>query len=126
MLAVWPIQRSPTLVVSAGTALTADAIADGGRHLGGLILPGRAMLASLVTPAARLVGDRPQGLDGPGLLGGVIDRAWAQLAAHSSTSPRLILTGGDAPTIAAHVSADAELVPDLVLKGLAVITATDS
>jgi hypothetical protein len=31
MLAVWPIQRSPTLVVSAGTALTADAIADGGR-----------------------------------------------------------------------------------------------
>jgi type III pantothenate kinase len=44
LVAAWNRHRAPCVVVLAGTALTVDALSSKGEFLGGLILPGRAMM----------------------------------------------------------------------------------
>ena len=56
--------RSPVCVADAGTALTIDALASDGRHLGGLILPGialqrTALLASTADIAHMMLATAP-------------------------------------------------------------------
>lgn len=128
LIAAWRSAERPTLVVNAGTALTLDAIDGTGRHRGGLILPGVQMMSELWAPwsgAAPLV---PAAL--PPLLPGdtvpfaeaaLGERVLATFAAQLDAEPRLIVTGGDARLLAAHLPATAEIVPDLVLTGLAIV-----
>jgi len=129
-------------VVSAGTAVTFDAVDHSGRHLGGLILPGdRLMIESLaantrqiglVAPAVRPV----SGVDLFGrstgeavahgtqlALASAIDRAVAQLGEALDAPPRLVLTGGDADRLARWLVTRAEVRADLVLMALAQIAA---
>ena len=126
----------PCLVVDAGSALTIDAMAAPGRHLGGWILPGLAMmvgaleartgdLAHFRRASAMRVSDgfptdtRSAMEEGARLAAlGAIAAAQAQLAQHAGAPPRLLLAGGDAPALHSALE-NAELVPDLVLRGLA-------
>jgi type III pantothenate kinase len=48
------------LIVDAGTAVTYDLLHDGGRHLGGLILPGIEMMRGALLQGTRIA---PMGLD---------------------------------------------------------------
>ena len=126
----------PCLVVDAGSALTIDAVAGAGRHLGGWILPGLAMMVGALeartgdlarfrqasAPAASGVFPTDTGPameQGARLAAlGAIAAAQAQLALHAGVPPRLFLTGGDARALHGALE-NAELVPELVLLGLA-------
>jgi type III pantothenate kinase len=130
------LEAGPCLVVDAGSALTIDAMAAEGRHLGGWILPGLAMmvgaleartgdLACFRQASARTVAGAFPTDTGPAMEDGArmaalgaVSAARQQLAAHAGAPPRLFLTGGDAPALRPGLE-DAELVPELVLLGLA-------
>ncbi len=126
----------PACVVDCGTALTLDVVDENGRHQGGLICPGpELMRRALVQGTADLRLDDREPVSGPlgdstaaavalgvnqALLGFVersvrdLERCWSPL--------HVILTGGGAARLASDLSRAVHLVPDLVLKGLAVVS----
>ncbi len=129
-----------SLVVDAGTAMTIDAVASDGRHLGGQIIPGAPlMMASLATGTSKLpdiagepgVAPLPQELFTTGTedairhgawtaVVGAVEHAYRQLQQDDSRA-RLVLTGGDAPRMLDAIAVPVEHRPDLVLHGLAFI-----
>jgi type III pantothenate kinase len=56
-------------------------------------------------------------------LAGMADRAAEVVAQSTGAAPKLFITGGDANMIAGTMRMHGEIVPDLVLQGLAVIAA---
>ncbi len=127
LIAAWRSAPKASLVVNSGTALTVDALDGAGRHRGGLILPGVQMLSETRAPWARgaelLAGRALAGLPAdpvPLVLAALADRALAEFAQAIGGAPRLILTGGDAQLLEPHLSQPAEVVPELVLTGLAI------
>jgi type III pantothenate kinase len=56
-------------------------------------------------------------------LAGMADRAAEVIAQSTGTKPKLFITGGDAGMITGTMRSHGEIVPDLVLQGLAVIAA---
>jgi type III pantothenate kinase len=138
MLAARAATPGPVCVIQAGTAVTFDAVDGAGRHLGGLIIPGRKLMAEAL--------DRNTGRIGPtvgnvaparglGLLGAstdeavakgalvataaALDRAVAAVEAELATAPAVFLTGGDAERLAAWLETPTRFSADLVLAGLA-------
>ena len=142
VLAAYGLARGAACVVSAGTAVTFDAVDAGGQHLGGLILPGVRLMAAALdretsnigsTPPAQAV---PRGLDFLGrdtaravghgtmlALAATIDRAATRVAAAFGAQPPLYLTGGDAPALQPWLETAVDLRADLVLEGLALVAA---
>jgi type III pantothenate kinase len=136
LLAARGLTGGACLVVDAGSALTIDAMAPGGDHLGGWIIPGLRMMVEALEARtgdlARLrlasTGDIPALFPadtGPAMSEGArlaaigaVRAAQARLAAHSNTTPRVLLTGGDAIILLPAIEG-AEHVPELVLRGLA-------
>jgi type III pantothenate kinase len=131
---------SPLLVVSAGTALTLDAVDADGHHLGGLILAGiQAQAAGLLQRAPHLeAGTAPPGprdfwardtreavAHAPWqAAAGLIERALRKLErASGGGGAGLVLAGGDAARLAPLIEAEALLDPELVLRGLALAAA---
>jgi type III pantothenate kinase len=124
------------LVVDAGSALTIDAMAPGGEHLGGWIIPGLTMmvaaleartgdLAALRRASVRartaFPADTGPAMEEGALLAaaGSVGTAAARLAAHCGGPPRMFVTGGDALSMLDALGQSGEHVPDLVLRGLA-------
>lgn len=122
----------PVLVVSAGTALTADALAGDGQFLGGTIVPGLALMhralrtgtagvdafAGSVQKFPRTTADAVHsGM--VGALCGCVRQQYDYLAAHACQAPRCFVTGGDAAVLAPHLGVPFEIVPALVLEGVA-------
>lgn len=124
-------------VVDAGTALTIDGVDGSGAHLGGFIVPGaRLMVDSLLTGTSELA-DRWSWSGAADLTGfpantrdaieqgcllalaELIEGAAGRLARLAGERPKLVLTGGAASLLAPWLTEPAELVPDLVLQGLA-------
>lgn len=132
VLAARSLCRADVVVACAGTALTVEALTAEGDYLGGLILPGQAlMLRSLAQGTAQLdrqagtVQPFPQGTEdalASGVLAaqcGAIERMCRQLAGHTGRAvPQVLLTGGDAAVIAAQLAVPATMVDNLVLMGL--------
>jgi type III pantothenate kinase len=141
MVAAWHEARAPLLCASAGTAFTLDLIDDAGQHRGGCIVPGaRLMRESLhaqtsgVAAAAMLDPAAVDGMFGVNTAGAVqqgarlalaalADRTVTALEKSSSVAARVFLTGGAAPQISALMTRPVEHVPDLVLRGLALLLA---
>ncbi|KXX65880.1 type III pantothenate kinase [Marichromatium gracile] len=121
------------LVLDAGTAVTFDLLAADGEHLGGVILPGIEMMrASLLAGTAipRITAEptgEPWARDTGAAVAagslqavlGVATRLYDQFVSRTGETPRLLLTGGDAPRLAGQLDRPWEAVPDLVLRGLA-------
>ena len=132
----------PLVVVDAGTALTVDMLESGGKHLGGVIAPGyRMMLSSLLgntsdiaelTEAAADRIDNEEGIaarsTGEAIRSGSLI-ALVSLVRHSpeflekrtQKTPRILLCGGDADMLLPLLH-NAEIVADLVLRGLVIIS----
>lgn len=138
MIGAWAELQSACLVVDAGTAVTIDAMDDDGRHLGGQILPGVALMASaLATETSDIpatdtrVLPAPEGLDifADNTAGAVQKGAWSAVIGaverairtlrSSAYDPVLVLTGGDASRMLNALGDDALHRPQLVLQGLA-------
>lgn len=131
LLAARARRRAPTLVVSAGTAMTVDALSGDGSFLGGLIVPGVALMQrSLQQGTARgaAAGGAWQAFPRctadavySGIIAalcGAVEAQHARLAAREGRSPACLVTGGAAETLLPHLTVDAEHVPMLVLEGI--------
>lgn len=127
MLALWTETRAPFCVVSAGTALTVDAVDADGRHLGGVIAPGlltmqkatlghtRFETRDLSIPYTEGLGTDTEACVRQGALhaaAGLIERLAAKHPA------ACFICGGDAETLAPHLSGTWKIRTHLVLEGL--------
>jgi type III pantothenate kinase len=123
---------APCVVVSAGTAISVDLLAQGGKHLGGIIVPGlRLMRDALNAGTAGVhakpgqIVEMPDGTDDAVATGsalaavGAIESLRARLAARTEASVRVLLTGGDAALLAPLLAPPVEVAEHLVLEGLA-------
>ncbi|AAZ96414.1 Putative transcriptional acitvator, Baf [Thiobacillus denitrificans ATCC 25259] len=124
-------RRAPTLVVSAGTAMTVDALSGDGSFLGGLIVPGVALMQRSLqqgTAGGAAAGGAWQAFPRctadaaySGIIAalcGAVEGQHVRLAAHEGISPACLITGGGAETLLPHLGVDAEHVPTLVLEGI--------
>ena len=148
--------RRSLCVVDVGTALTLDLLDRKGRHLGGAIVPGPAlMIDALLRDTGgirrrarptrrrfRTTGRRDGSLFARDTRGGlnagarfaaaaVIDRARFDARVRLGAGARLgamplrLLTGGGAESLRGLLRSPHRLIPDLVLRGLAVLAAAD-
>lgn len=128
-------------IVDTGSTVTMDLLLADGRHLGGYIAPGREMsLAAMAKGTAELASrlkdhsgrshDLAPGTDSAeamekGTLAaqlGMIRSGVERLTSQGGGSPVLLLTGGGAEAlIATGQLPEAQVVPDLVLRGLAAL-----
>jgi len=120
------------LVVSVGTAMTVDALSADGVFLGGVIVPGVAMMQrALQHGTARVAGVAgswqafPRSTEDAvhtgmiAALCGAIHQQYAHLAQLAGLQPHCILTGGNAEQVLPHLEITVEQVPALVLEGIA-------
>jgi type III pantothenate kinase len=136
MLAAWHMRRAACCVADCGSAVTIDAMDEGGQHLGGLIIPGSRLMEKALRlgtsiprfqPAAAgpVFGrDTAEAIASGGLqaIGGAIERAVAAASAAVRRPVPLIVTGGDGPAVADVLGLACERRPALVLEGLALVT----
>jgi type III pantothenate kinase len=144
LIAARQMTSTAACIIDAGTAVTIDALDAQGLHLGGVIIPGIRMMMgalvdrtsdlghkSLVSARSSTIGSRPamfanttaHAIESGALfaLAAAADRGVAELARQTHTErPQVYLTGGDAERIRTAMTTPAEVVPDLVLRGLAV------
>jgi len=119
------------LVVNCGTATTIDALSDRGEFLGGLILPGIALMqSSIIVTAAQLqqtdgkYADHPLNTADAILSGalqatcGAIQRQFDLLGDAGST---VLLSGGAAQPLRKLLQVPVDYAEDLVLQGLKLI-----
>jgi len=123
--------REPVLVVSVGTAMTVDALSADGRFLGGIIVPGVALMRQALQQGTARVPDASgiwqafprntadaveSGITAA--LCGAILQQRARLAESAQRMPQCLLTGGDAGRLLPHLTVTVEPVPALVLEGI--------
>jgi type III pantothenate kinase len=140
MVAAYADGYAPCVVASAGTALTLNALAADGRHLGGLIAPGPLLMQrSLIDATARVRPERPGEIfdladnTADAVTSGcwqaaaaLIERFAARVTPLLEAAPTLILGGGDAAELRPLLALPAQMTRDGVLRGLAVWANTQS
>ncbi len=127
--------KGACVIVDAGSAVTIDALSGDGAFLGGVIFPGLNMMRAALSERTGLIRatagrddnvlarETLTGVATGTLLGlaGAIDAiVRAQRLKFGADAP-LILTGGDAPLLAPRLTIKSREVPDLVLRGIAVL-----
>lgn len=135
--------KSAVCVIDIGTATTVDIVDARGRHRGGLIAPGpalmtRSLLAGTRGIAVRAEGSRPRRAAGPardtgnallnGALlatAGLIERAIRDARHEHGRTMKVYLTGGGAETVLPLLKVKVVFLADLVLRGLAVVEGGD-
>lgn len=137
LVAARALHDGASLVVVAGTATTIDMLHPDGRFLGGLIVPGLALMRqSLNRSTAQLpdlegaITDFPVSTEEAIANGalqatlGAIDRMGSVLRGASGFQPRILLSGGAAPVLHPWLEASASVAwrEHLVLEGLARIS----
>lgn len=122
----------PAIVFDCGTAITVDAVARDGEHLGGLIIPGiqlmrRALYGSTAGipdegdgDVGLLARDTRSAVSGGSLYAAVafMQHVTAELRTCLGDGVRVLLTGGDAERLRALLTVDFELRPRLVMEGM--------
>lgn len=147
VIAAHAIARSrAVIVVNVGTALTIDLVDARGRHRGGAIAPGPDTMVDSLLRGTHGIRRRAQGGNGAVSRGApvlfatgtaqalaagasfaaaaLIDRAAAEARRRGGAEPLLLLTGGAARALWAYIKSPIRSVPDLVLRGLAVLAHT--
>ncbi|MGD8312110.1 MAG: type III pantothenate kinase [Gammaproteobacteria bacterium] len=129
--------RAPVCVIDCGSAITVDLLDTGGRHRGGVILPGIEMLQTVllentanirmtdpVTEISPLARDTGSAVTSGAVYMAVaaLGRVVADMAAATEVEPAVVVAGGDAVRILPLLNLSARHDPDLVLKGLAVLS----
>ncbi|GGA10309.1 type III pantothenate kinase [Dyella caseinilytica] len=135
MVAAQAAGHAPCMLAGIGTALTLDALAADGRHLGGLIAPGPLLMQqSLLGATARVRPERPGTVRdlADNTADAVASGCWQAVAAlierfahniasqHLNGAQRLLLDGGDADALLPLLNVPAEVAADSVLRGLLV------
>jgi type III pantothenate kinase len=140
MIGAHALERGAVCIVSVGTAMTIDGIAADGRHLGGVIVPGPDLMVGSLLKNTSDIAQRSQqcdtadGLFADNTLGAVwqgaeqalaalVERAVAVMRRTLSETPKLLVTGGASERVEKSLGLPYRAVPDLVLRGLAVLAA---
>lgn len=124
--------RGSAIVFDCGTAITVDAVRADGEHLGGLIIPGIALMRRALYGSTANIPDEGDGDVGllardtrSAVSGGSVYAAVAfmqhvaaELRTHIGEKTRVLLTGGDAERLRPLLSPDFEWRPRLVLDGM--------
>lgn len=134
LVAAHHFSRGHKLVVTAGTALTIDALTAEGRFLGGLIVPGPALMRRALdrgTAKLRLTegtfdlfpASTPDAITTGAVqaCAGAVARMREAMEAQGVPPARVILSGGAAPEIVPHLPLAHDIRENLVLDGLALI-----
>jgi type III pantothenate kinase len=129
----------PVWAVGVGTAMTLDLIAADGKHKGGVIIPAPALMVDTLLTRTSGIRRRAQGgaSGAKGLLArstrvgirqgarfaaaALIDRAVAEAETLMGKRPFVVVTGGESAAVRPLLKSPAAGVPDLLLKGLAVL-----
>ena len=135
------VTDSTFLVIDAGSALTIDVVDKSGKHLGGHIIPGLEMMrrslglhtAQVKTdsknshaPSLSLANSTAQCVESGIYLSAVkLIEAVYEKESKQLLKSQCLLTGGDAKTLADLLSVKCVMMPDLVIRGLAVIAEID-
>lgn len=133
VIAAWNKYRAPLLLVGCGTAVTIDAVDGGGRHLGGLIIPGlhlmqdclRTGTSGIAAPAgapALGLGDSTADCIARGAACAIIsaiDRVSMDLQQQYGAHLQRLIMGGDAAAVNGLLMEPFMSAPNLVLEGLA-------
>ena len=140
-IAAYRLARGACCVADVGTAATLDGVTGDGQHLGGFIVPGPELMmrslwggtsdlashtATSGAAAGALFADNTRDAIERGCalaVAALVDRAVAEMTCRLGSMPALMLTGGGASRIEGLIESPARHVPDLVLRGLAVIAA---
>jgi type III pantothenate kinase len=130
----------PVCVVGVGTAMTIDLVGGDGRHRGGVIVPAPDLMVETLLSQTYGIRRRARGgaTGGRGIFGrstrdaveqgsryaaaALVDRAVEEASALLGREPLVVLTGGDAGAVRPLVRSRWVAVPDLVLRGLAVLS----
>jgi type III pantothenate kinase len=130
----------PVCVVAVGTAMTIDLVGADGHHRGGVIVPAPALMVATLLSRTHGIRRRARGgaLGGKGIFArstrdaiergaryaaaALIDRGVEEASALFGREPLVVLTGGEAPAVRALLRSNSVGVPDLVLRGLAVLS----
>jgi len=132
------LEKRAACIVDAGTAMTIDGLDAAGNHLGGVIVPGPdLMISALMHNTSDIAVHAKKGSTGDTLfadntLGGVyqgavhalaalVDKAMQSIREKVGAEPLLILTGGASDRLERLVTGPFRNVPNLVLRGLAVL-----
>ncbi|NOY61714.1 MAG: type III pantothenate kinase [Gammaproteobacteria bacterium] len=141
LIAARQIIKQPACIVDCGSALTIDAINSNGEHLGGLIVPGIAMMqrslghdtANLSPPHLNQPAHNNRGFQlgrdtddaiNEGIYqahSALIERTLEELSHTLGSNAVNIITGGDAPAILSRLSYLCRHEPEWILQGLATI-----
>ena len=119
------------LVVNAGTAVTVDALSAQGEFLGGIIVPGFALMHEvLASNTAGLSSERGNFVAFPRntrdavtsgaiqALCGAVERIHAAMVADRHGEPDLLIGGGAAEVVAQRLGRPVRIADKLVLEGL--------
>ena len=134
------LPRVPVCVVGVGTAMTVDLIGGDGRHRGGVIVPAPALMVETLFRRTHGIHRRAQGgrHAGGGALfarstragvvqgaryaaAALIDRAVEEARLLLERTPLVVLSGGGVSLVRPLLESRCVHVPDLVLRGLAVL-----
>jgi type III pantothenate kinase len=127
--------KEAVCIVDCGTAITVDVLDAAGRHQGGVICPGVRLMQDAVIRGARMlswdgVARGPLLAHGTGAgiysgsvnaAAGMVEKVLTESERAMGSRVRLLVTGGGAEAVMERLCVDYTFVPDLVLKGLAVI-----
>lgn len=133
LIAVHMQAPEPTVIAGCGTALTLDALAADGTHLGGLIAPGPQLMqfalhagtAQLRAPTnpriVEFADTTDDAIESGTWLAGValVERFAARAAEHFHATPSLALAGGGAARLGQWLALPHRIDSALVLRGLA-------
>lgn len=130
----------PVCVVGVGTAMTIDLVGADGRHRGGVIVPAPNLMVETLLANTHGIRRRAQGgaVGDRGIFGrstrdaiergsryaaaALVDRAVEEASSLLGREPLVVLTGGDARLVRPLLRSRCVAVPDLVLRGLAVLS----
>lgn len=130
--------RRAVCVIAVGTALTLDLVDARGRHQGGSIVPGPALMKDSLLKQTSGIRRRAAGGTASGgffarstraaieqgsrfAAAAVIDRSVAEARSLLGRPPLVLVTGGGAPGLRPLLRSAHTWVPDLILRGLAVL-----
>jgi len=131
------VPTRPAIIISAGTAITVDAVDADGSFLGGAIFPGMRLMAQALNdhtaalplidptlPAPDLPGKSTEEAMHAGIVqaaaGGIVGCITEMLPVMQSNSFSIYITGGDAEYLMPWLPWDVEMTPHLALQGLIV------
>ena len=131
LIGAWHLCGGPSVVVSAGTTMTVDALSRDGVFLGGVIVPGvDLMREALARSTAGLKVEEGRFAFFPAktadaimsgainALAGTVERLQRFMREAGEAEPRVVLSGGAAPAVERALNGPVEVVDNLVLEGL--------